>query len=248
MLVTVPTGSRLPISPRRSSARHLLLGQPFATSQPDPSDRRASGASPRRLPHWVRSLPLRAAQQACGRRARARAARLHASGRRPLLCSVWAVSHVGSRSTRSTLICSPLLVLPICALTDLSCVRAQVCLAKHFPAYGESAVYLRRCMRARATRRRCHRAVSSSQQCRAAEPDCPNKSDSHSLVRSHLPRRDWAAPSADSRSCRRRTADGCALRCVRVASRPQHFAHLSRISHHTTSACGAPVTIHGNLL
>ena len=83
MLVTVPTGSRLPISPRRSSARHLLLGQPFATSQPDPSDRRASGASPRRLPHWVRSLPLRAAQQACGRRARARAARLHASGRRP---------------------------------------------------------------------------------------------------------------------------------------------------------------------
>jgi len=175
MRVTVPTGSRLPISPRRSSARHLLLGQPFATSQPDPSDRRASGASPRRLPHWV-------------------------------------------------------------------------CLAKHFPAYGESAVYLRRCMRARATRRRCHRAVSSSQQCRAAEPDCPNKSDSHSLVRSHLPRRDWAAPSADSRSCRRRTADGCALRCVRVASRPQHFAHLSRISHHTTSACGAPVTIHGNLL
>ena len=50
-----------------------------------------------------------------------------------LLCSAWAVSHVGIRATRSTLICSPLLVLPICALTELSFVRAQAYLGKHLP-------------------------------------------------------------------------------------------------------------------
>ena len=51
-------------------------------SPPDPNDRRATEASPRPPPHWVRSVPLRAAQQAWGRRARARSARLRASGRR----------------------------------------------------------------------------------------------------------------------------------------------------------------------
>ena len=123
MRVTVPTGSRLPISPRRSSARRLLLGQPSASSQPNPIDRRASGTSPRRLPHCgcarcpcvLHSRPL------VGARARAQhACMLRVGG--GLLCSVWAVSHVGICSTRSTLICSPLLVAP-----NLRSDRAVLC-------------------------------------------------------------------------------------------------------------------------
>ena len=103
-----------------------------------------------------------------------------------LLCSVWAVSHVGSRSTRSTLICSPLLVLPICALTELSCVRRFVSQSTFPRTASQPCTFVAAC----ALGRRAAGAIEPRARVSSVvqpRPICPNKSDSHLLVRSHPP-------------------------------------------------------------